>query len=152
MKTHNLIYVLALTSTLAACGKKEDPQPPTATELLSAGKWQVRTSVLTAPGYNDVDLVAISQSCNRDDIQKFNLPNTYVYDAGTTKCDIAEPQTQLGVWSLLDNDKQLVVTFDGISTAYTVEELTATTLKVIIVRPQPNGTDATTRITLANVN
>ena len=131
---------------LFSCAKKgDDPTPPpTRTQLLSAKKWQVKSSIIEGQGQPTVDIYALTPIDKRDDFQRFDLPNTFVYDEGPTKFRAIDPQTQLGLWALSNNDTQLTISFRGYTNTYLIEELTSTSLKTRLEQPQSNGTVAVT--------
>lgn len=145
MKNQHVLFFLALACTLS-CGKeekKDDPQPPTQTQRLSAKKWQVRSSTLTSPTQPDVDLYALVRSCSQDDFVEFAAQRTFRSDEGPTKCQSTDIQTRLGVWALNANETQLMVTFNGSTTSYTIDELTDTSLRLTTNRTQSNGVVST---------
>lgn len=146
MKNLSLL-LFALAGTFGGC-KKADPAPPTATQLLTGKKWQATSAsiILNAPGATPTDTYALTPPCFRDDFERFDAPNTFTYDEGPTKCFAADPQTQLGLWAFSRNDTQLIVTYAGLSALYTVDELTATSLKVHSVSTNSNGVDETSTV------
>ncbi len=98
--------------------------------MLSAKKWQIRSSVLTAPNTPTVDVYAIAQPCTLDNFIQYAAPNTFIYDEGLTKCQAIDAQQRLGIWALGSNDTQLTVSFNGFTTIYTIDEVTDTSLKL----------------------
>ncbi|MDQ2770184.1 MAG: hypothetical protein M3Y54_06760 [Bacteroidota bacterium] len=137
-------YAVLFLLTVVACSKKnEDPAPAaTRVQMLSAKKWQLRSSTIEAPGQQLVDIYAQLGSCSRDDFEQFSLPNTFIYDEGLTRCSPADPQKQVGVWALTNNDTELTITAAGSSETFQIAELTETSLKVSTTQPQGNGINA----------
>lgn len=135
---------LVAVSAVVACSKKgSDPQPLTRTQLLTAQKWRVSSATIASPGQPTIDLTALSPPCKLDDYVQFATPSTYVVDEGATKCDSRDPQTQLGTWAFANNDTQLSISYTGDTYTATVDELTASALKLTTVRLQSDGTKAT---------
>ena len=154
MNYQKALFTLACALTMFSCTKKkEDPTPPpTRMQLLTAKKWQIRSATIEASGQPTVDLYPLIAPCSRDNFEQFALPNTYIADEGTIKCSPSDPQTELGIWTLTANDTQLTVTATGTSTTSTIEELTATSLKLTTIQSQSNGTTATIRTALVSIN
>lgn len=144
-------FILLSLGLLSSCKKDSEPAPPTRTELLTGKKWQVSGSQLESPGFPTVDTYALSQPCSQDDFEQYKLPNNYIHDEGPTTCTTNGSQTELGVWALLNDDSQLVITLNGASDTYTIEELTASTLKISLSIPQSTGVNATLRIAYKSI-
>ena len=85
-----------------------------------------------------IDLYAAAAPCTRDNLLQFTAPSTFVYDEGPTKCDPSNPQTRLGTWKLDSDGKQLTVNEGGYTSVYSIDELTATSLKLTL--PEVQGT------------
>ena len=150
--------VLALTLTLvgaAAAGcKKDEPRLATPDNLLSGPKWQLvsNSSLVNLPGFTPVDNYASLPPCSKDDFLQFKAGNAYAYNEGPTKCAPSDPQEQLGLWFLGSFGTQLTVTTpDGLSTSYTIDQLTVSSLKMHSVE-QNNGIDQTTSLGYTAVN
>lgn len=144
------LILLALTSCTK---KKEDPTPPiTRAQILSAKKWQLRSSTIEAPGQPLTDIYAQLGACSRDDYEQFNSPNTFIYDEGLTKCSPADPQTQVGVWALTNDETQLTITAAGSSMTSKIDELTETLLKTTTIETQGNGVNAIIKSTYVVIN
>ena len=147
-------YAVFLLLTLAACSKKkDDPTPPaTRSQILSAKKWQLRSSTIEAPGQQLVDLYALLGACSKDDFEQFNSPNTFIYDEGLTKCAASDPQKQVGVWALTNNDTQLTITAAGSSATVQIDELTDSSFKFSLLEPQSNGVNAIIKQAFVAIN
>ena len=145
--------LLLLLATVACSKKKDDPTPPaTRAMMLSAKKWQLRSSTIEAPGQQLVDIYAQLGSCSKDDFEQFSLPNTFIYDEGPTKCGPADPQIQVGVWALTNNDTELTITAAGSSETFKITELTESSLKVSTTQPQGNGINAVVKESFVAIN
>lgn len=149
MKKQVLLISYGLLGLLASCKSNKDPEPLTRTQLLTGKKWQLRSLVFSYPGIPDVNSYAQMRPCSYDDYRQFNLPNTTTYDEGPSKCSTFDPQTQLGLWALSNNDSQLTITDSNTSDTYTILELTETSLKMKVAVPQSTGTDGTSTFTYA---
>ena len=118
------ILSLALLGLLffTAC-QKDDPPPPTKTELISRD-WKITamTAVFPAP-IGTVDVFAQLETCEKDNITKVKADGTYTVDEGATKCDPADPQiVETGNWSFTNNETKLTImgeTFDIVSLSAT---------------------------------
>ena len=138
--------LMGIATTLFNGCKKEDKAPevvtpaPTKTELLTGKNWRM-TALTVNPGI-DVSGTIITdwysqlQSCEQDDLVKFNTNGSYTDDEGVTKCNSSDPQTSTGTWVF--NTNQTIITQDG-TDSYTITELTSTTLKMSIVINEDNG-------------
>ena len=124
----------------------------TRVQMLSAKKWQLRTSTIEAPGQQIVDIYAQLGSCSKDDFEQFSLPNTFIYDEGPTKCNPADPQKQVGVWALTNNDKELTITAAGSSDTFQIVELTENSLKVSTTQAQGGGISAVIKESFVAIN
>ncbi|WP_375416349.1 lipocalin family protein [uncultured Hymenobacter sp.] len=141
MKHYPLFFSLILLNLLPSCkGKKEDPAPLTPTQLLVGKRWELRSSVDSGPLFGTVDQYAAAPPCVRDNFLQFTEPNTCVYDEGPTLCDPSNPQTELGTWSLANDGTQLTISVGGYTVANTVDELTATSLKLTWTQMQGTTT------------
>ena len=157
--SHLLMNVRIVLMPIVACmffsctKKGDEPMPPpTRTQLLSAKKWQGKSSIIESPGQPTVDIYALTPPDKRDDFQRFDLPNTFVYDEGPTKFRAIDPQIQLGLWALSNNDTQLTISFRGYTNTYLIDELTSTSLKTRLEQPQSNGSKAVTTTSFIAIN
>ncbi|OGX91495.1 hypothetical protein [Hymenobacter coccineus] len=152
MRKDLLVLAFALASATAGC-KKDGLQLSTPDNLLSGTKWKLisNSSLINLPGFTPLDNYALLLPCNKDDFQQFNASNVYAYNEGPTKCDPSDPQEQPGLWFLGNFGTQLTITYDGFSTNYTVDQLTAVSLKMHSVQ-QNNGIEETTSLVYKAVN
>ena len=127
-----LFATLILSSLFIGCSKddNEDVKQPTKTELLTAHYWQATAftidPAISIGGTNISDWYAQLESCDKDDIEKYNTNNTVTYDEGPTKCDPTDPQTETSPWSF--NSDETILTVDG--TSFKILSLTSTELKL----------------------
>ncbi|GAB3827756.1 hypothetical protein [Hymenobacter jeollabukensis] len=155
MKTLRFPLLLALTAAtlLTACDKdkdKETVKPQTPTELLVGKDWKL-TACTVSPAkpttggrtstdyYND-----FMPSYDRDDLFRFEKPNTFRQDEGPTRAPgNTTHQAYNGTWSLTDSDKVLRTEAEVLgSSSYDVLELSENTL-----RTSGSRTEGTTRYT-----
>lgn len=117
---------LALLSLLIFTGcQKDDPPPPTKTELISRN-WKVTamTAVFPAP-IGTVDVLGQIDACEKDNIIKIQSAGTYTVDEGATKCDPTDPQiVETGNWVFANNETKLTI----IGETWDIVSLSATTL------------------------
>jgi hypothetical protein len=101
---------LALLSLLIFTGcQKDDPPPPTKTELISRN-WKVTamTAVFPAP-IGTVDVLGQIDACEKDNIIKIQSAGTYTVDEGATKCDPTDPQiAETGNLPIMKRNLQLL--------------------------------------------
>ena len=149
-----IVLMPIMACVFFSCAEKgDDPTPPpTRTQLLSAKKWQGKSSIIEGQGQPTVDIYALTPLDKRDDFQRFDLPNTFVYDEGPTKFRAIDPQIQLGLWALSNNDTQLTISFRGYTNTYFIEELTSTSLKTRLEQLQGNGIMAVTTTSFIAIN
>ncbi|MBC6991511.1 lipocalin family protein [Hymenobacter sp. BT491] len=124
----------SLLGGLTACGsssKSEDPAPPTKAELLSDKDWLLTSATATVLG-QPVDVYAtVLQTCQKDDLLRYNSNNTYTISEGATSC--TPPDTDNGTWSLSADGTKLTQTSarqGSTATTQDVLELTTTSLKI----------------------
>lgn len=139
MKKTITCVALGSLTLLFACHKDNEPQPATTTQLLVGKKWQLQTSIITAPNQSAIDLYALTASYTKDDFEQFDLPNVFTYDEGPTKYSAASPQTQKGTWTLSTDNTQITIVYSSRATNYVIDELTSTSLKAHINQVQSNG-------------
>ena len=116
-------------ATLGACKKNSEPIPATTrVDLLTAKGW--RLSTITASLGGTPLPSSLLPACNNDDTYKFNLDKTVIQDAGATKCNSTDPQTQAGTWAFNTDQSKLTITVPNslLNGEADVKELTASTL------------------------
>lgn len=118
------LLTLSLISLLTFTGcQKDDPPPPTKTELISRNwKATAMTAVFPAP-IGTVDVFAQLEACEKDNIIKVKADGTYTVDEGATKCDPTDPQiVETGNWVFASNETKLTImgeTWDIVSLSAT---------------------------------
>jgi hypothetical protein len=96
--------------------------------------WQ--TTVFTVdPGINlggtvITDLYAQWEDCDKDDLFRFSSDGNIIDDEGALKCDASDPQTVTRKWSANSTGTIITLTGDDGAENWTIETVTATTLKV----------------------
>lgn len=146
--------LVSCMSMLTVSCKKDSPAPaPTKTQLLTGKNWKVTALTVdparpyTAFGPDVTDWYSQMESCQQDNLYKFNTDGTAIKDEGPTKCDVDDPQTISGTW-VFNTDQTIVTeTFNSVSISYTIVELTSTKLKATYVDAS-GGTNYTYTITL----
>lgn len=100
--------------------------------LLTSGGWILKSMEADFPApIGTMDMYALMDECDKDDIMTFKSDKTTLGDEGATKCDPNDPQTTgTGTWELTSNDTQLEVTEDGETTVMTITSLTSDELLV----------------------
>ncbi|MFM7672495.1 MAG: lipocalin family protein [Bacteroidota bacterium] len=125
MRISHLSIALLAVLTFSAC-QKDDPAPPTNTDLISRN-WKITASTGTFPPLPTVDIYAQLQACEKDNILKMSNNGTYTLDEGATKCAPTDPQiVETGNWSFSNNETKLTVmgeTFDILSLSATTMTL-----------------------------
>jgi len=108
--TRKLILALGLAAVLGACSKDDDDPQPQPSPLTS-GQWKMvsGTSVVTFFGQSDTtDIVGDMDSCERDDLYSFHLPDSININQGATKCNSNDPDNRDGgTWELKENNTKL---------------------------------------------
>lgn len=75
----------------------------TNTSTLTAGSWKIAEYTLTTSAGTE-DLLALVDSCEKDDIFTFQADKTILRDEGATKCSPDDPQTKTdGTWDITSN-------------------------------------------------
>lgn len=146
-KHRSYFAVVSLSLLTLGCSKTKETPAPSKTDLLTDKNW-VTTAYTVSPGVvvagaTITDIYAQSQPCDRDDFIRFEKPNVFKSDEGTTKCVQADPQTTTGAWVF--NADQTIITITGQGStpqSITIAELTDTSLKLTFT--QSAGTPAIT--------
>jgi len=131
IRTFFIMLLSGLILAGTSCSKDEDEK--TNKDLLTGKDWKM-TALTVNPavvieGISFSDFYAFLPACTQDDLTKFNSDGTVNFDEGATKCDSGDPQTTYGTWSFNADQTVLSVTADGLTEAYTISELTETSLK-----------------------
>jgi hypothetical protein len=136
--------LLGIVAVLGAC-KKNDESPATPSsraDLLTAKNWRLATVTATVGGFPLPNNLVLPD-CNKDDFFKFNTDKTLIQDAGATKCNSTDPQTQAGTWALNTDESKLTISIPGslLSGEAVIKELTTSSLH-ISGTPTYNGVTA----------
>jgi hypothetical protein len=128
---NSILAVTALLLLTVSC--KKDP-PQSRKEILTTGKWRTVAQTVSpaidwdGDGDLDTDLHVITDACIKDDYAIFRTDGSVEENEGPSKCDAADPQSEILSWSLKNNDMILVV--DGQD--FTIEQMSETTMKLKI--------------------
>jgi hypothetical protein len=140
MKKLSLLLLAALA--LGGCKKNDDanaPAGPSKADLLTAKSWRPSAAVLSVTVAGIATPVGSFGACDKDDIVTFNTDKSLVHDAGATKCDATDPQTERGSWSM-PNDSKLNLVLPSSSSlsggTFDIKELSATTLHLVTTETQ----------------
>lgn len=129
----NFVLLIGATAAFTACHKDKDNVPtPSRTELLTAKNWRVTAITATATVNGSVivqDGYLTYLPCERDDFIKFNPDKTALQDAGATKCNPQESQTDTTSWAFNADETELLLdTSASPVESLTIVELSTTTL------------------------
>ena len=140
MKTINrmkyLMFSLAMACLLftTSCNKDNETVTPDKTGLLTAHSWVIQ-DLTVSPGYDwfgdgnpITDIYAIFPVCALDDFTTFQTDGKAIFNEGTKKCFVEDPQTRTGNWAWQDNETVVAVTENGETEKWKVTKLTATEL------------------------
>jgi hypothetical protein len=147
MKKLPVYLSLALTvAGLASCEKEleEVAQPAaqatasaqqTPQQLLAAGQWRMTDLVTTSKTAGAAEATTVSlygqlKSTLRDNLTQFTTDGRYVQDEGLTKANPDLPQQKSGSFTLSEDAKTLTVKLPDYERQYSVEELSANTLRL----------------------
>ena len=112
---------------LSAC-KKEDTKPVTKSNFLTSGTWIVTDVVSDDDGdgtYETHDFPDFDP-CYADNIYTFHSDGKWEMNEGASKCDPGDPQSDIALWQLINNEKDIILGTD----TYSIVELSSTILKV----------------------
>ncbi|MEO1263860.1 MAG: lipocalin family protein [Bacteroidota bacterium] len=99
-----LIFCLGFLTT--SCNKDDDAvSDKSVPELLTQHSWK---------------LVGLSEDCEKDNFETFNLDGTYAYDYGTDLCE-PEEENSTGTWELSADETTLTVTSNSGGLSVTIE-------------------------------
>ena len=150
-KSH--FFLLGFAILFAACGKDDDNGNGTNTEKLTDGQWKVTASTGTFDligTQQTVDIYALLDACEKDNLAQFKSDGTLVADEGATKCDPSDPQQENGTWQFNTDETRLVVAGADYSFDAEILELTNSKLRVKYVT-NFNGTSTTTETTFEKI-
>ena len=130
--TNSILSATILLLLTVSCQKDT---APSRTEMLTTGKWRTIAQTVSpafdwdGDGDLDTDLHIITDACIKDDYAVFRTDGSVEENEGPSKCDAADPQSEILSWSLKNNDMVLVI--DGED--FTIEQMSETTMKLKIV-------------------
>ena len=129
--TNSILSATILLLLTVSCQKDT---APSRTQMLTTGKWRTIAQTISpaidwdGDGDLDTDLHIITDACIKDDYAIFRTDGSVEENEGPSKCDAADPQSEILTWSLKNNDMILVV--DGAD--FTIEEMSETMMKLKI--------------------
>ncbi|MBS1780449.1 MAG: lipocalin family protein [Bacteroidetes bacterium] len=124
--------ICAAVILFAACKKDNNsttatptPTPSKTPKELIVGTWAIQSVTTNDPGNPDP-----MPSCAKDDILTIKADGTCTADAGATKCDPSDPQSQNGTWKLDSYPAfELKTPSDTLQSTIKITQLDETTLK-----------------------
>ncbi len=124
-----IIGILALSLTLPACNKEEDPKPlPTNSEKI-LGTWTLAEELHSQNG----QFVSVLNACDLDDTWTFKTDATLTGSQNGTTCDPGSPPGFTTSWELQDSETVLYLDFGAIFDKYKIATLNDTVL--VLHRP-----------------
>lgn len=135
----NLIPCMAIALILGACDSS-NTTAPTQTDrsaMLVAAKWKMTAQTVT-PGVDMdgsgtliTDAFAYMGACEADDVTSYTADGKWSTDNGASKCDPADPQIDLGTWSMNAAKDSITITTprDGSVEKYKIDSFSATEFK-----------------------
>jgi len=106
------------------------PAPQTNTQRLTGKNFKMTALTVDPPILGITDLYSQLEDCQKDNLIRFDEPNVFKEDEGTTKCNTNDPQTETGTW-VWNTDETIITTNMGTETlSYTVVTNDGNTLKV----------------------
>jgi len=110
-----------------SCNKNKEDSNLSKKDLLASGTWKLTAVVADEDGNGsyETDRFASFLDCYKDNYITFRSNGELELNEGLTKCDPGDPQTATASWQLTQNETHLIFGSDE----YTLEELTASTLK-----------------------
>jgi hypothetical protein len=155
-----LSLALAVTS-LASCEKELEavPQPKaqaeaqmqqTPQQLLTNGQWRMTEMTTTTREAGATESITASVFAHlkpalRDDLTQFTAAGSYILDEGASKVKADALQQKAGTFVLSEDAQTLTVKMPDSERKYTVEELTASTLRLKLTEGE--GATAVTYVT-----
>ncbi|UOQ50715.1 hypothetical protein [Hymenobacter cellulosivorans] len=125
------LFGFSLSLMLSACKKDT---PVTKTDLLTAGAWRI-VAMTANPGIRDAngvvvtDLLALEPACFKDNLTRYEKPNTLTFDEGPTKCDPSSTQTTQHTWAFNADETVINAVISGDKVDFTLLELTDSRLR-----------------------
>lgn len=124
----NLIKYTALAIfalSLGACSKNGDKKSNLV--LLTQAAWKYQIAGFDADLNGSVDIESsFIEACDKDDVTTFKTDNTGTFDAGATKCDPSELQTESFDWQFKNGETEIF--YDG--DTYKILSIDDNTIKI----------------------
>ncbi|WBA43422.1 hypothetical protein [Hymenobacter canadensis] len=112
------------------------------TSLLTTGDWKLTSQVGTANELT-TDLRVMLKADKLDNLTQFRDAGKLILDEGTLKRDAETTQQTEGTWAFTDNGQSLAMAHAGVTTTYSIAELTATTLRLVQTEAGAGGKTTT---------
>jgi Lipocalin-like domain len=123
-----ILFTLAFSFT--ACDKDDTPaNQKSKEELIAQGTWKYKSASTSGAPYTGF------ATCQTDNVLDFNSNGTGVVDEGSTKCNLADPQTIPYTWSLINGKTEIQLSnslFTDTGTTLTLVSVTETQLVVSV--------------------
>jgi hypothetical protein len=137
-----LLAIATFTLIFASC-KKDDSN--------NGGGGGANEAILTTGSQQTVNLYALLQSCEVDNLFTFNTDHSVTIDEGPTKCSSSAPQvTTTGNWTLQNGGAKLNLTSPAINLTSDVLTMNSTTMIIRYVTTA-NGIQSTTTTTYTHL-
>lgn len=104
----------------------QQPVAKTKTDYLVAKPWVMTASTMSPAYMGMTDAFKYMETCEKDNVMKFNTDKTVNFDNGSAKCNSQDAQAWDGGWELQNNESDIII--DGKKN--TLLEVNGTTLKV----------------------
>ena len=128
-----IIFAIAFLSTLESCSREvnEGKNSSLAKEnLLSSEGWVLKTAVVDY-GTQSMDILALMDDADKDDLLYFKSDNNISRDAGALKLNLEDKQVEeTGTWDYNTEDSKLMLMENGSTTEMKVVSLTTSELVV----------------------
>ncbi len=131
-----LLFTFALT--LISCSEESDPEPLDRSAIIAgtdeAGKVWAITSITAVFG-NTSPL-----SCVSDNLLFFYPNKSHEISEGREKCNLADPRSQEGTWSMNQLETELTINLPDSTQTWRIENLNQQTLELSGQFPEGNRT------------
>lgn len=134
MKFKQILSAFAIVSVIAAaCNISSNKGEGSVRELLmNENGWVLKSSFAETPDGVMTDVFNNLEDCDKDDIEYYRAEGVAVYDEGPLLCDSGAQQLFYDRWELLDDNKTLIIIFEGIDLrdTYNIISITEKELKM----------------------
>ncbi len=117
-------YTITAKDSKGCTGSNNFTVNGTKTYFITRATWKFSGATVSG-----LDVSALLQTCQKDNILTFTTGGTGTNDEGATKCNAGDPQTNPFTWSFQSGETQLQVSsafFTGGSGTFTIVSLTST--------------------------